>query len=99
MPDLRKCDDITEHPTASTATASLPSLSSTSSNNIVLTCSICCRDFRGEYRSTLLTRHLRTHTGERPHPCKYCRYKAGTSYNLMRHVRTKHPDVVHILRD
>ena len=74
-------------------------MTSSTPNNIsasldYLKCSLCGREFRGEYKNTLLTRHFRTHTGERPHPCPYCPYRAGSSYNLGRHVKTKHSSLL-----
>ncbi|ORX81623.1 hypothetical protein K493DRAFT_320615 [Basidiobolus meristosporus CBS 931.73] len=50
-------------------------------------CHICKRAF---YRYDNLTRHLRTHTGERPHECTVtgCAKKFARTDQLARHMRT-----------
>ncbi|XP_042875575.1 longitudinals lacking protein, isoforms H/M/V-like isoform X9 [Penaeus japonicus] len=64
----------------------------------VATCPVCGRDFRGPYHATLLRRHMRTHTGEKPYACPHCSYRANISSNLTRHVRSRHPHHTALLR-
>lgn len=47
-------------------------------------CSFC--DYTTMY-STGLTRHLRTHTGDKPFSCPHCQYSTITQYHLNRHIR------------
>ncbi|XP_026323793.1 proteoglycan 4-like isoform X4 [Hyposmocoma kahamanoa] len=49
---------------------------------------------RGSGFSTVskLTRHVRSHAGERPYPCKYCDKAFTKSHHYTRHVRVKHPN-------
>ncbi|XP_063720138.1 zinc finger protein 90-like [Symsagittifera roscoffensis] len=57
------------------------------SSNEKYVCKFCHRVFP---RSSNLTRHLRTHTGEQPYACKYCNRAFSISSNLQRHVRNTH---------
>ncbi|KAK3881029.1 hypothetical protein Pcinc_014486 [Petrolisthes cinctipes] len=55
-----------------------------------LPCPECGRKFHGLNKKFLLTRHMVTHTGEKPFQCPQCPYRANVSSNLTRHLRTIH---------
>ena len=60
------------------------SVKSRRNNKKMLPCSYCGKCFD---RPSLLNRHLRTHTGERPHVCDVCEKGFSTSSSLNTHRR------------
>lgn len=54
-------------------------------------CSVCGRGFE---RRWLLTRHLRTHTGEKPYQCAFCPFRSAQRYNIVTHTLKRHPEAV-----
>ncbi|KAG7167383.1 Zinc finger protein 516-like 3 [Homarus americanus] len=75
-----------------------PAMATPPSGLAMATCPICGRNFHGPYRATLLRRHLRTHTGEKPYACPHCPYRANICSNLSRHIRSRHPGHPSLLR-
>ncbi|XP_037795358.1 zinc finger protein 628-like [Penaeus monodon] len=63
-----------------------------------LACSVCGKLITGRNRRQRLQYHLSTHSGERPHHCPFCPYRAHHKFTLDRHVRTVHRDHF-VLRD
>lgn len=57
-----------------------------------LACSVCGKLITGRNRRQRLQYHLSTHSGERPHHCPFCPYRAHHKFTLDRHVRTVHRD-------
>ena len=50
-------------------------------------CPTCGKKFK---ENTLLIRHIRIHTGEKPFECVYCQYAANQKANLDRHIARVH---------
>ena len=58
-------------------------------------CSYCGKSF---LYPSLLIRHVRMHTGERPFPCQLCPYRATSKAHLKRHVSEVHFKIKHVQR-
>ena len=61
-----------------------------SGNKLVIrpyACKLC--KYRAPSRIQL-TLHVRTHTGEKPHPCPYCDYRTAQKGNLKKHIEFRH---------
>ncbi|XP_018392772.1 PREDICTED: zinc finger protein 14-like [Cyphomyrmex costatus] len=52
-------------------------------------CGTCNKEFK--YK-TQFRRHERTHTGEKPYQCEFCKYKCGQKVHLRIHMISKHKD-------
>ena len=56
-------------------------------SSIAFKCPIC---FKGLSSSWHVTRHMRTHTGEKPFLCTVCDLRFSVKNNLKRHMISKH---------
>ena len=55
-----------------------------------LVCQVCQYETN---HSSHMTRHMRAHTGNKPHACEHCKYRCSQKANLIRHIRSRHTNV------
>jgi uncharacterized Zn-finger protein len=77
---------------AAAADVLAPAAAQTTGDARSLVCTVCGRQFPDVdgSRSNLL-RHMRSHSGERPHVCTQCPQAFTTLHNLRRHIVARHP--------
>ena len=51
-------------------------------------CPVCLKVVRGDKWD--FRRHYRTHSGQKPHSCPYCPYKAIQMATIRRHIKSMH---------
>jgi hypothetical protein len=68
-------------------TLNTPATATKKLRSIRLVCQICKYETN---HSSHMTRHMRAHTGNKPHACVHCDYRCSQKANLERHVRSRH---------
>ncbi|KAA0202719.1 hypothetical protein HAZT_HAZT000655 [Hyalella azteca] len=53
-------------------------------------CPVCSKRFPSTWHAT---RHMRTHTGEKPFMCQYCAFKTSDRSCIKRHIAALHPEM------
>lgn len=61
---------------------------------LCLACPVCGKTFGGRNRKQNLGFHLMIHTGEKRHQCPYCPHKSTLKFNLIKHIRNIHGDMM-----
>ncbi|KAK7072071.1 hypothetical protein SK128_021101 [Halocaridina rubra] len=59
-----------------------------------LYCAFCNKVFAGRNQHQRLQYHTLTHTGEKPHACPHCPHRARLKFNLRKHIRALHKDLL-----
>lgn len=58
-----------------------------------LVCPVCSKRIGERHH---FKRHYMIHTGEKPHACAFCAYRASRKEEVKYHVLRKHPDLLHL---
>lgn len=57
-------------------------------------CKVCGKVFNGRNWKQNLEYHFLTHTKEKPFKCPICPHRSALKYNLIRHIRNRHRDIL-----
>nr|XP_053631703.1 transcription factor hamlet-like [Cherax quadricarinatus]XP_053631704.1 transcription factor hamlet-like [Cherax quadricarinatus] len=57
-------------------------------------CKVCGKVFNGRNWKQNLEYHFLTHTKEKPFKCPICPHRSALKYNLIRHIRNRHHDLL-----
>lgn len=57
-------------------------------------CKVCGKVFNGRNWKQNLEYHFLTHTKEKPFKCPICPHSSALKYNLIRHIRNRHRDIL-----
>jgi uncharacterized Zn-finger protein len=67
-----------------------PDTSTKKMRNVRLVCEFCQYETN---HSSHMVRHIRAHTGNKPHACSHCHYRCSQKNNLDRHIRARHSNL------
>lgn len=68
----------------------LPVLGVSTTEDRVVVCEVCGKEFRGRNLRQRRESHFLTHTGLRPHICPHCPHRTALRSNLIKHIRAIH---------